>query len=312
MQFDWSPRALREWRQYYDRAQAANWMQTWAYAQASLRADYLTSRLALISEKSEPIGIMCVQRVKFGPVEVLNLKRGPLWFSQPSSDTLLKFAEAFRREFPKSAWQRLRWMPEYNFLNEDSPETLDKIKNLGFKLRSEDFVTSWINIKQTETEIRSQLDQKWRNCLNKSQKLNLQIQVDENLANLAIFFNFYVKHVKVKKYQAPSVKFLAAEFQELAKTKEVLFIWSLEEQKPSACIAIVLHGKTASYRVGWNTPAGRKNNSHYFLLWKALLLAKERGCTGFDLGGLLPDEAPGLTHFKLGIGGNITKTYVFS
>ncbi|HBA41433.1 MAG TPA: GNAT family N-acetyltransferase, partial [Alphaproteobacteria bacterium] len=46
---------------------------------------------------------------------------------------------------------------------------------------------------------------------------------------------------------------------------------------------------------------GRKSAATNFLLWQAIEILKERGIDWFDLGGIHPDAAPGLTHFKSGL-----------
>ena len=310
MQFDWTVRTLKEWNQYYSLSLSANWMQTWAYAQASLKADYLSSKMALILENGIPVGMMCVQSIKLGPLQVINLKRGPLWFEETTSERLLQFAQAFRKEFPRSLFQRLRWMPEFDFTNE-SP-MVEALTKIGFKLRKEKFITSWLDLTASEEDLRKQLCQKWRNCLHKAEKQNLNEQTDLHLKNLGVFFSYYTQHVQTKKYQGPTLRFLSEEFTELSKTGAVCFIWAKQDKKPVAGLSIVFHGPTASYRLGWNTEAGRKSNAHYLLIWKALLFAKSKGCLRFDIGGLLPDEAPGITHFKKGLGGQISQSITLS
>jgi lipid II:glycine glycyltransferase (peptidoglycan interpeptide bridge formation enzyme) len=42
------------------------------------------------------------------------------------------------------------------------------------------------------------------------------------------------------------------------------------------------------------------------LLWHSLLALQERGVGWLDLGGIATDRAPGLSRFKLGMGGVVT------
>lgn len=302
MKFDWSPRTLKEWRQYMLRAQNANWMQSWAYAQATFATEYFRTRIALVSFQNKPVAIMSVQEIKIGPLHFVNLKRGPLWFEQPTENLFLEFAKAFRQEFPKSLGQRLRWMPEF----EVQEQTLQKLKNIGFKLHHHTFTTSWIDLSQSETELRKNLLQKWRNSLNKSLRSSLEFKIENSNQSFTLFMEYFRAHVEKKKYQAPSERFLQIEFKELSRQSDQYFIWAYVNGAPAAAVAIVTQGKTASYRLGWTTPEGRKYNAHHALLWKALLISKEKGLTAFDVGGLLLDEASGFSRFKIGLGGKVS------
>lgn len=288
-------------------------MQTWAYAQASFVTDFLRSKLGVIEKDGKIIGVLCVQEIKLGPIHIVNLKRGPLWFEQPTAESFIEFAKAFRNEFPKTMLQRLRWMPEYQMPLDKENTTLEQIQKIGFKLRQENFITEWVDLSLSVDELRKKLDQKWRNGLNKAERLNLDVKLQLQLQSRdqKLFFDLYKRHTQNKKYKGPSEKFLKIEFSELEKTNDILYLWCWKENQPLACIVITVHGNTAAYRVGWNTEEGRKNNAHYLLIWNAIQLAKQKSLQHFDVGGLLPDESPGITEFKKGLRGRRTQFMVF-
>lgn len=308
MQFDWSPRTLKEWREYLSRPQRSNWMQNWAYAQASFATEFYKTRIALIFHENRPVAMMSVQEIKIGPMHFVNLKRGPLWFETPTKKLFLEFAQTFRREFPKSLGRRLRWMPEFEMCD----ETLNKLKKIGFQLHPHTFTTLWIDLAQSEDDLKKNLQQKWRNCLNKALRSSLKIEPDFSNRQFSLFMQHFRQHVLKKRYKAPSEKFLQIEFNELNRQSDQFFIWAFYEGQPVAAIAMVTQGKTASYRLGWTTELGRKHNAHHALLWKALLISKEKGLSSFDVGGLLLDEPSGFSHFKMGLGGSISHLVTLS
>ena len=308
MEFNWKIRSIKDWRDFLDQSKNSNWMQTWSYAQASFAADYLKTRIALIEQQSRPIGMMCVQEITFGPIQIINLKRGPLWFVTPTQELTVEFAKQFRNEFPKKLFQRLRWMPEIEL----QPESVDRLAKIGFKLRSENFITSLVDLNLPLTDIKKNLQQKWRNCLNKAEKSLIQIEVQTTNKFLSSFLKFYQYHQHQRKYKGPSARFLKTEFSHSEKTKDHFFVWAFIDNFPVAGIAVTRHGSTAAYRVGWNNPDGRKYNAHYALLWKAIEVSKEFGHAHFDLGGLLPEDAAGVTHFKNGLNGQEIKLAILS
>ncbi len=301
MEFDWSKKTIGEWRALLMKAQKANWMQTWPYAQACFKRDYKTTRLAVIKKQGAEIGIMAVQEIKLGPIQIVNLFRGPLWLiANPTQAHFLEFAETFKTEFPDKIFQRLRWMPSW----EVDQETQSLLEKIGFKKRKEYFLTIWLDLKKSTDELRSDLKQKWRNSLNKSEKLSLEIVKDVSLSRLDLFLKFYVQHKKIKNFHGPTPAFLKEEFSTAFQAGDAFLLWAYVKKRPIAGVAIVIHGKTASYRFGWNTEDGRKANAHYNLLWNAILTLKANGIELFDLGGLKPDEAKGISHFKSGVGGS--------
>ncbi len=309
MEFDWSKRTIGEWRILLQQAEKANWMQTWPYAQAAFKRDFKRSRLALIKKHGQAIGLMAVQEIKLGPVQIINLFRGPLWFSStPAESIFLEVAEAFRREFPNKILQRLRWMPNW----EITPHCKDVLSKIGFKERPEYFLTIWLDLKKPVEELRRDLKQKWRNCLNKSERSNIRIVKDSGTRKLDLFLKYYARHKKIKNFRGPSDAFMKEEISTAFQSGDGFLLWAYFENRPVAGVAILKHGNSGSYRVGWNTDEGRVVNAHYNLLWNAILNLKSSGIEYFDLGGLKPDAAKGISHFKSGLGGKSQFYHTFS
>lgn len=302
MNFDWSPRPIAEWQNLLKQASKVNWMQTWPYAEACFYRDHKPSKLATINVNNEVVGLMAVQQIKLGPIQIVNLNRGPIWLKQETQEEdFLSFAQAFRNEFPKSILKRLRWLPDWEL----TPPTIDRLMSLGFKLRQESFQTIWIDLSKSESQLRSSLKQKWRNGLNKFERSDVKIEVDYNPFRLQPFLNFYLRHKTFKNFHGPSKEFLDIELKTAFKMKEAFMLWAFHDGQPIAGMAVCLHGSSASYRVGWNSQVGRDLKAHYGLIWNALLICQNRGIKNFDLGGVMPIEAVGVTHFKLGLGGKL-------
>ena len=60
---------------------------------------------------------------------------------------------------------------------------------------------------------------------------------------------------------------------------------------------------SAIYLFGATTPAGRQLRPGYFLQWAALGMARARGCSWYDLGGIDKDANPDVTGFKTRMNG---------
>lgn len=70
-----------------------------------------------------------------------------------------------------------------------------------------------------------------------------------------------------------------------------------------AGIFVVRHGDTATYLIGWTGADGRRLRATHLLLWQAMEALASDGVRRFDLGGINPEKAPGVTLFKRGFGG---------
>jgi lipid II:glycine glycyltransferase (peptidoglycan interpeptide bridge formation enzyme) len=70
-----------------------------------------------------------------------------------------------------------------------------------------------------------------------------------------------------------------------------------------AAMLFLIHGRVASYHMGWADDEGRQLNAHNALMWKAMVYLQEFGVEVLDLGGINTHDLPGISRFKLGTGG---------
>ncbi|GIL16257.1 MAG: hypothetical protein BroJett040_00080 [Oligoflexia bacterium] len=308
MEFNFTPPTVREWRDYLSRTTKATWMQTIAYASAARKVDQRSTRFARIVKNNEVIGIVAIQELKVAFIHFVSIYRGPLWFDgQNTEENIKEFISLFNQTFPKRLFRRIRWMPEWSL---DETNSVDFIEKSGLQRANETFETLWVDIRPSLEDLRKKLDQKWRNALNKSERSPLQITVDTRGKFLNLFLKEYDIYKAQKKFVGPTGRFFKAEIETALQYGDAIILWARLNNVPVAGIIVMKHGKSASYRVGWNSHEGRDHNAHYCLLWKAIEVLKADHIEHFDLGGILPDEKDGLTRFKLGLSGTRFKTEV--
>ena len=304
MQFDWTERSVAEWRKLYERISRPNVLQSMPFARAARLLDRKVTKIAVIQRDGEDVGMMAIQEIKLGPVHIVDLYRGPLWFSaNPAEAWLSDFARLFNQTFPRRILRRRRWLPEWR----DSETARHIMRTLGFKLKPMSFETVWMDLELSESDLRTRLNPKWRGHLNKGERCNLEIIEDWTGSTGKAFLQQYDIDKSIKKYYGRSPRFIAAELALALRSREAVFIWASENKVPVAAILILMHGKSATYRIGWTTEEGRKANAHNVLLWAAIKLLKVKGYSHLDLGGIEPHGAEGLTTFKSGMGGDAFK-----
>lgn len=302
MYLKWTSLTVGEWREMLKSVPRSNCMQTWPYAKAVRMSDQKGTRVAEIIHQEKAVGMVAVQEVKLGPIHFVNLYRGPLWYHELVPDKWMQeFTKAFDKEFPRRLLRRRRWLPEW--------EQPDASLFSPFRPNKQNYKTAWLELASSELELRSQLKQKWRNALNKSEKSPLEIVEDWTGIHLELFVQEYLKDRLEKKYHGPSGRFVKEEFLAAKPFKDGLLLWAQLHSQPVAAIFVLKHGVCASYRIGWSTQAGRKFNAHNRLLWEAVLILKSQGIERLDLGGLDSElEESGLNRFKTGTGARITES----
>lgn len=305
---NFSLRTVGEWRALLEKPVRTSWMQTIQYASAAHKVDQRKTHFATIEQDGTPIGLVAIQEQKLGPLHFVSIYRGPLWFEgHETSQNMNEFIRIFQKAYPPRLLRRIRWMPEWNFIEDSSID----FKKAGLKNANQSFHTLWVDIRPSLAELRKNLAQKWRNALNKAERSDISITADNKGLHLDHFLKEYDFFKAQKKFQGPSGKFFKQEIESALPFKDAIILWAKISGIPVAGIVIMKHGRSASYRLGWNSQLGRDTNAHYLLIWKAIEVLKKFNVEYFDLGGILPDEKEGLTQFKMGLNGESFKTEVF-
>lgn len=94
---------------------------------------------------------------------------------------------------------------------------------------------------------------------------------------------------------------------------EVCLLIAEHEKEPLAAMFLVITGNRGTYLYGASSSHKRNMMATYALQWKAITLAKEKGCTEYDMFGIAPNPDPdhplyGLYRFKTGFGGDIYRS----
>ncbi len=123
--------------------------------------------------------------------------------------------------------------------------------------------------------------------------------------------NGYAAYKKKKRFYGPSARFLLTELKQALLQTDGIIIICKKDNKVVAGGAFTISGNCMSYRAGWCDELGRKENAGYLVLWNAVKDGKHHKLETFDIGGLLPDDAPGVTKFKKGMSGEDVRLITF-
>ncbi len=89
---------------------------------------------------------------------------------------------------------------------------------------------------------------------------------------------------------------------------ECLRLWEWRHDgEVAAAMALVRHGRSATYHLGWASDLARDRGVHAVMLMAAATALQAEGVDWLDLGSVDTDRAPGLALFKLGTGASLRR-----
>lgn len=298
----WNAGTLGDWARLVASVPRSTLTQTFAYAQAMSRTHRYVPRLGQFLQGGRVLGVVQVlERTVLGVFRDVQIHRGPLWLEPDLSPDLKEAALAqLRLAYPRSLLQRLTFLPE----SLEMPEEGMLLSRAGFRRRrGEGYRTIWLDLSLPAEVLRSRLAPNWRNHLNAAERRGLAVEVDPEARALPWLVERHLADMRARRYRGPSGPLVIRLRNALHKDGNVLLLRALLDGEPEAGILILRHGQAATWQIGWSSVEGRALGAHPLLLWTAILRLQALGCRWFDLGGINPTAAAGVTTFKRGLRG---------
>lgn len=186
----------------------------------------------------------------------------------------------------------------------------DQIKSvfreLGFdtNVHLHSYRTIVVDLRPSIEDIRKQFQQKWRNCLNGTEKRELTIKTGTDENSFLAFIDLYMALKLRKEFDVNLYpQFYLQAHRNLTERERFLVTLIYEEGQPVAGHVGSILGDTCVYLLGATNDAGLKSKAAYLAQWSVIQMARREGCRFYDLGGIDPKNNPGVHHFKKGLGG---------
>lgn len=274
--------------------------QTWEYGEAKAASDNSTAIRALVIKGKNPI-VVTQMHVKDNRVAI---NRGPVVLTRDwKTDHSLGMValSCLYQYWVKSKNFTLCIAP--NFF--DNADTHRELLNIGFRQNGWPHRSSiLVDLSKSEEQLRKNLHQKWRNQLNRAERLGLGLEIATNEAELAFFVRKYEEAQREKNYSGLSDTFISALGSACSAGSNLKVFYAVANGQKVAAILVACFFDSCHYLAGWNSEDGRKFYAHNYLLWQGLMNCKQMGFKWFDMGGIDPEKHPSITFFKRGIGGS--------
>lgn len=148
-------------------------------------------------------------------------------------------------------------------------------------------------------QMRAQMQQKWRNRLNRVEGEKLKV-TRHALTPQHWILHAELRQAKEKGYR-PLPPAISAAYSKTNPGQAVVFE-ARSRGEIVAGLLVLRHGMMATWQMGHSTEDGRKLNAMNLLLWRAMCWLADQGHRKLDLGVINSDDAKGMTRFKLGTG----------
>lgn len=152
--------------------------------------------------------------------------------------------------------------------------------------------------------LRKQLDQKWRNQLNRAEKNGLTIQDDNAPDRFDTFVRLYDEMMARKQFEGASDVLGFERMQKVLPASQRMKVLICEQDGvPLAGLVAATVGNMGIYLLGATNELGMKSKGAYLLQWQMIQWLKAKGVKYYNLGGINPEKNPGVFHFKSGFSG---------
>jgi hypothetical protein len=307
---EWNGMDLATWSGYFNPLRRSTLLQCYDYARAVAPIYGQRPRWGLIRIDGKEAGIVQMMEAKFMGLHAFTIDRGPLWFVGFGGVAHIRIVfDELNRQFPRRFGRRRRVIPEIT----ESPTVAGLLKQAGFEKTGPQYTTAWLDLTQSEEDLRRNLKGNWRNYLKKVEGGPLQIVWDDPAGYLPWLVQTYQADQIMRGYPGPKPRIMTALGKTFAAKDQLVIGRALLDNRAVAAILILCHGCSATYQIGWSDEEGRKHGGHYRLLWSVLEQLKAKNITDLDLGGINDDSATGVSAFKDGMGGTrVTLTGLYS
>ena len=292
----------RQWDAWLNSVPISSIEQTWSYGEAFVGVTPYTPVHSVVYKKKLPVAMVQMVEWKIAnAIRLIKIVRGPLFFKNVSLEDKSSTYALINKQYSWKNFDFLIWTPECI----DSSQELNLFKILGRKKVVTGYSSILLDLSKSEEQLEKEMHSKWRNQLKKAKQQKLNIQLGYGGAALEWLLTRHEGNRRRKRLRMPASPFILAISLAMRNKQSTLAFSAYKGREAVSGILVFRHGNTATYYLSWNGTQGRMLNANNLLLWHAIKELKSRGVRWFDLGGVDGSSMPGVSRFKLGVGGEL-------
>jgi lipid II:glycine glycyltransferase (peptidoglycan interpeptide bridge formation enzyme) len=225
--------------------------------------------------------------------------RGPVWLQSLSPTDKARVYAQLRKTMPPKGLKMVLMTPE-----ESQSDTLGLSP---WRRVMTGYATVMLDLRQSREALRAGLDAKWRNRLVAAEASALKVQrMGSNPGQYRWLLDQEEAQRQQRGFAGLPLPFFDTYIQSRKQPGQTLLALRADLGRDRvAAMMFLLHGRAATYQVGWSNEQGRQLNAHNLLLWQAMDELAQRGIQQLDLGGVNTARSAGIARFKIGTGGEV-------
>ncbi|GIM18553.1 hypothetical protein KHM19_10320 [Leptospira borgpetersenii] len=298
----WNSITRDEWEELFKKLENSNLLQSWVYGESKEICEGWKVHRGVFTFENQKVAIVqMLEKSVLGIFKVYRINRGPLFLSEVDSN----LKELVFKELAKFGNLLKGFILFFNPEVALDGKFLVLMKKNGFyESSSSPWTSAFIDLTKDLNFLRQNLDSKWRNMLNSSEKNDLILEVGSNDFLFHWMLDKYDELTLSKNFSGISKHMLLQIKKDQSGKGTFLILRAIYRNEFVAGVCIAAHGSSATYLIGWNGELGRKLRANHFLLWNSVIQLKQMGYLNFDLGGIDQEKTPGIAEFKLGMNAN--------
>ncbi|MCA1757863.1 MAG: peptidoglycan bridge formation glycyltransferase FemA/FemB family protein [Bacteroidales bacterium] len=176
--------------------------------------------------------------------------------------------------------------------------------------------TIFIDLTKGRDELLRSMKPKTRYNIHLSERKGVTVRI-AGINELDIWYNLYSETAARNRFHLHHPDYfrtiLSVNADSSRSPADVLLLIAEKDGEPLASIFLVISGNRGTYLYGASSSESRNLMASYALQWKAMNIAREMGCSEYDMFGVSPAADPdhpmyGLYRFKSGFGGRMYHT----
>ncbi len=298
MNVRWEHLPQPEWEEFHA-VQHGALQQSWTYGEA-LTSLGVTMLRAMVWQDDRLVAIaqfMCKRML--GYISLASCTRGPVFHPDVSPVQRAEIYQRLRKSVPLPHLKVLLFSPDRTV------DQVDRAETRGMSRVMTGYSTVLLDLKAPLPTLKAQLEGKWRNRLSKALSNDkIRLHVQPSLKRCDWLLGKELDQREAKKFHGLPTEFVQAYIAAAADHRQAFVLAHAELGKNTiGGMLFLIHGRVASYHMGWADEEGRRLNAHNALLWQAMAYLQGQGIAVLDLGGVNTHDLPGISRFKLGTGG---------
>jgi peptidoglycan pentaglycine glycine transferase (the first glycine) len=320
-------------RQEWDRfvlSREGHLLQSWAWGEFKARFGWDVERLAVRDETGDQVnGVaqILIRRLPLGSLAYV--PKGPV-VEPGDRETWVRVLRRLREFGQQRGVTFLKIEPDWEGEHPQSQLFIEE----GFKLSDraiQPATTIVVSLKADEEEILAQMKSKTRYNVRLAQRKGVTVQ-EGGEEDVSLFYELMEETRDRDAFGIHAEEYYREAWRAFAPQDQAKLFLAYYGDEPLGGLMVFAFGSRAYYLYGASSDRHRNLMPNHLLQWRAMLWARERGCTSYDLWGI-PDEAGegdedmeevlkrgglwGVYRFKRGFGGRVVRhspsyDYVYS